>query len=109
MCRALYYLEHFIFISAVSDWVSISEFASLVVTPVDITSSARRLKFCELTAAVKKYKSIIKKKQNRHDNMVFFLAKNKLNSIKAFITKALTDSYISHDKSILVNIMIRKF
>ena len=75
MCRALYYLEHFIFISAVSDWVSISEFASLVVTPVDITSSARRLKFCELTAAVKKYKSIIKKKQNRHDNIVFFWEK----------------------------------
>ena len=105
MCRALYYLEHFfIFISAISGWVTISEFASLVVTPADITSSARGLKFCVLTAAIKKYKSIIKEKQNRHNNIVF-LAKNKLDYIKVFITKALIDSYISHDNSVSVNII----
>ena len=36
MCRSLNYIEHFIFVSAISGCVSISTFASLVGVPLGI-------------------------------------------------------------------------
>ena len=42
---------------------SISAFDSLVGIPVGIASLAVALKFCVITAGIKKYKSIIKKKE----------------------------------------------
>ena len=42
-----------------------STFATLVGIPIGTTSSAIGLKICAITAAIKKYKSIIKKKINR--------------------------------------------
>ena len=54
VCRFLNYFEHFfLFISAV---------ASLVGISVGITCSAGGLKTCAITAGIKRYKSIIKKK-----------------------------------------------
>ena len=44
--------------------ISIFTFASLVCIPIGITSSAIGLKIYAITAAIKKYKSIIKKKKN---------------------------------------------
>ena len=41
------------------------------------------------------YKSIIKKKEKKHDKIVL-LAKSQLNSIEFLISKALNDSNISH-------------
>ena len=46
------------------DYVSISAFASFVGIHVGIESSAERIKICAITAAIKKYKVIIKKKRN---------------------------------------------
>ena len=43
----------------------ISAFASLVGIPLGITSSAIGLKLCAITAGIKKYKSIIKKKKKK--------------------------------------------
>ena len=43
-----------------------------------------------ITAGVKKYKSIIKKKKKKHDKIVL-LAKSKLNSIEIVVSKALMD------------------
>ena len=43
------------------------------------------------------YKSIIKEKKKNHDKIVL-LARTKLNSIEVFISKALTNSYFSHDE-----------
>ena len=77
-------------------------FFSLVGIPVGITSSAIRLKVCEIAAGSKKYKSIIKKKKKRHDKIAL-LAKFKLNSIEVLMTKALTILLISHDESVLIN------
>ena len=37
------------------------------------------------------------------------LAKSKLNNIKVLISKALVDSYISHDEFILPNNMLREY
>ena len=42
-------------------------FASLVGIPLGIMSSAGGLKVCVISAGVKKYKSIIKKKKKKHD------------------------------------------
>ena len=50
----------------------------------------------------KKYKSIIKKKSKKHDKIVLS-GKDKLNAIEFLISKALIDSYISHDEFVLVN------
>ena len=43
--------------------MSVTAFASLVGIPIGITSSAIDLKICVITAGIKKYKSIIKKKE----------------------------------------------
>ena len=64
VCRSLNYFEHFpVFVSTVSGCVLVSAFASLVGVPVGIMSSAVEIKICALTAGIKKYKSIIKKKR----------------------------------------------
>ena len=63
VCTTLNYIEHFLILgSTITGCVSISAFASLVGIPIGITSSATGLKICVITAGIKKYKSIIKKK-----------------------------------------------
>ena len=107
--RVLNYIEHLlIVISTVTGLVSISAFASLIGIPIGITSSAIRSKICAITTGIKKYKSIIKKKQIKDDNIVL-LAKSKLNSIEALISKALTDSVISHDELVSINNMLKEY
>ena len=57
------YIEHsLIAISTSTGCVSISAFASLVRIPIGIASSTIGLKICVITAGIKKYNSIIKKK-----------------------------------------------
>ena len=63
----------------------------LIGIPADITNSAAELKNCAITTVIKKYKSIIKKKKNKHNKMVL-LAKTKFNSEEVLISKALIDS-----------------
>ena len=71
MHETLNYVEHkLILTSALTGCVSISDFASLVGIPLQITSSAIGLKICVITAGVKKYKSIIKKNKKKHDRIV---------------------------------------
>ena len=70
VCSTLNYIEYvLIFGSTITGCVSISVFASLVGIPTGITSSAIGLKICAITAGIKKYKSIIKKKKKKHDKM----------------------------------------
>ena len=93
--RVLNYIEHLlILISTVSGCVSISDFDSLIGISIGITSSAIELKKCAIAAAIKKYKSIIKKKKKKHDK-ILPLAKSKLNSVEVLISKAFIDSNIS--------------
>ena len=56
----------------------ISAFASLVAILVDISISAVWLKICPITAGIKKYQPIIRKKK-KHDKTVL-LAKIKLST-----------------------------
>ena len=53
-------------------------------------------------------KSIIKKKKKKHDK-ILVLGKDKLKTIKILISKALIDSYISHDEFIPVNDVFREY
>ena len=62
-CGVLNYIDHsLIAIYTITGCVSISAFASLVGIPVGITSFAIGLKVCVISARIKKYESIIKKK-----------------------------------------------
>ena len=56
-----------------------------VGVPVDIASSFVGLNICEVTAGIKKYKSITKKKKKEHNKMVL-LTKTKLNTVKVLIS-----------------------
>ena len=103
VCTTLNYIEHFLILaSTITGCISISAFASLLGIPIGITSSAIGLKIGTITASIKKYKWIIKKKKKKHDKIVL-LAKSKLNSIEVLISKALIDSVISHDEFVLIS------
>ena len=68
ICATLNYIEDFVILaSTITGCVSISSFVSLLSILKGITSSAIGLKRCALTARIKKYKSIIKKKKKQHD------------------------------------------
>ena len=102
MCNSKLHWTHFYFLdSTTTGCISISAFASLVGIPIEIKSSAIGLKICAITAAIKKYKSIIKNMIKTHDRIVL-LAKSKLNCIEVSISKTLIDSAVSHDEFVLI-------
>ena len=108
-CKYLNYSDRlFILASTITGSVSISAFSSTVCVSWGITSSAVGIKFITVTAAIKKYKSFIKKKKKNHDKIVF-LGKDKLNTIEVLISQALVESYISHDKFVSVNNILREY
>ena len=77
-CTTLNYIEHFlILVSAITDCISISAFASLLGIRIVIASSAIGLKICAIAAGINK---LIIKKKKKHDKIVL-LAKPKSNSI----------------------------
>ena len=75
--------------------IAISVFASLFCVPVGITSSVGWINICTIILGIKKYKSIIKKKKNQ--DQIELLGKGKVNTIEVLISKALIDSWISHN------------
>ena len=101
MCTTLNYIEQFLILaSMITRCISISAVTSLVDIHIGIASSAIGLKICTITAGIKKYKTVIKKK--KHDKTIL-LAKSKLNRIKFLNSKALIDSNISHDEFVLIH------
>ena len=101
MFTTLDYVEHFLILaSTTTRCVSVSAFASLIDIPIGITSSATGLKICAITAGIKKYKSIIKKKKNKHDKIVS-LAKSKLNRMEVLLNKIIRNSiYIAKSNDV---------
>ena len=66
VCTALNYNEHFLILAyTITGCISIPAFAFLLGIPIGIISSAIGFKICAITAGIKKYKSIIKKKRIR--------------------------------------------
>ena len=80
----------------------------MIGIPIGITSSAIGLKICAITAGIKKYKSIIKKKRKKHDKIIL-LANSKLNRIEVLISKDLIDSVISHNEIVLINNVLKEY
>ena len=70
-------------------------------------SSTTGLNICAIITRVKKYKSLIKKKKTKHDE-VALLAKSNLDCIKDLISSSLTDSYIERDYFHLIYVL-RKY
>ena len=65
------YIEHLlIFIFSITGYVSISVFASLVGISITIASSAIGVSICVVTAGIKKYKSINKKREEPWENSI---------------------------------------
>ena len=93
-----------IFISVVSDCISISAFASLVGIPIVVTSFAVECNISEITAGIKNYEAIIKKKKAWSYNVI-----SKLNLIEVLIYKDLIDSYINHDEFVSVNNVLKEY
>ena len=108
-CKYLNYVEYLLIsVSTVTDCVSISALASLVCVAVGITSSAVGIKIYAITAGIKKYKSVIKKKKKKHDKIVL-LGKAKLDTMEVLISRSLINSYISHDEFVSVNNVLREY
>ena len=108
-CKYLNYVEHLLVLTpTIAGCVSTSAFASIVCVPVGIASSGVGINICVIIAGIKKYKSIIKKKKKKSDKIVLF-GNNKSNIIKVLISKALIDSYISHDEFVSVNNVLRDY
>ena len=107
LCTNLNYIGHFLILaSIIIGYISISAFASFSGIHIGITSSAVGLKTCVIAAAIKKYKSISKKK--KHGKIVF-PAKSKLNEIEVLLSKGLIDLNISHDKFVLINNVLKEY
>ena len=72
ICKILNCTEHlFILTSTVTGCISIFALASLVGIPVGIASSTTTIKNCLITAGIKKYGSIIERKEKKkHDKIV---------------------------------------
>ena len=73
-----------------------------------ITSSTIGLQLSPIAAGIKTFKSIIKKKKEKHNKRVL-LAKSKLNVIKVLISKTLADSVISYDEFVLINNILKEY
>ena len=98
------YIENLLILASI-----FTGFVSAVVgITAEITCSAVGLKICVITNGIKKYKSIIKKKKEKNDKMVFS-ARLKLKSIKVLISKDLIDSCISHDRFLLINNVLKEY
>ena len=72
-------------------------FSTLVGMTTGIARSVGALTIFVISAGIKKYKLIIKKKIMKHDKMEL-PAKTKLNTILISNSKPLIDSYSSHDE-----------
>ena len=109
VCTTLNYIERFLnLVFAVTGCISISAFASLVNIPMGIMGSTIGLNTCATIARIKKYQSIIKKKKNKHDEIVL-LAKITVNCREGLVSKSLINSYIGTDNFLLVDGVLRKY
>ena len=81
VCRVLNYINHSLIV--ITGFFFSSAFASLInipkiCIPIGIARSTIGLKLNVITAGIKKYKSMNKKKGNKHDKIVL-LSKSQLN------------------------------
>ena len=107
VCTDLNCFEHFLILAA-AGCISISAFAFWIHVFIGITSFAIKLKVFAMASGIKKYKSIIKKKEKKHDKKIL-LATSKLNSTELVISKASINWNISHDKFVSMNNVLKEY
>ena len=101
ICTTLKCIGHFVtLVFAATICICISAFGFFVDNSKGIMTSTIGLNICAIIGRIKKYKSIIKKKKKRHDE-ISLLAKTNLDSIKGLISMPLTDAYIERDYFLL--------
>ena len=70
VCATLNYIDHFpTLVFTVAICISISGFSSIVNISKRIMTSIVGLSICAIIAGIKKYKSIIKKKKTKHNEI----------------------------------------
>ena len=87
--------------------VSISAFASLVGSPIDMASFALGLKIFVLLQQLKSISQWLWKKKKKNDKIVLSV-KSKSNTIEVLIYKALIDSCIYRDDFFLANNVLKE-
>ena len=102
----LNYIQYLLILaSTITGCALILGFDSLVDISAGYTSSAIGLQHCAITAEIKKYLSIIKKKKKHYK--IVSLAKSKWNNIKVLNSRALIHSVISDDEFVLINNLLK--
>ena len=96
-----YFDKFFIVLSVTSGGVSTASIATVVGTPIEITSASLSLAFSLCTGLVKKFLKAKRNKKKKH-NKIAMLARSKLNSIEGKISGALVNNQISHDNFITI-------
>ena len=91
-----YFDKSLLVLSATSGSISITSFATVIGTPVEIASASVSLTFPLSTGLVKKLLKTTTNKKKKHYKIVM-LARSKLNSIESKISEALMINQISHE------------
>ena len=91
VCMTLNFMEILlILLSAISGFLSIPAYALLLDIPIGVSSYVVVLKTRAIAPRIKRNKSTIKKKRQKHDKIVL-LAKTKLNIAEGLISKVSID------------------
>ena len=96
-----YFDRSLIVLSATSDSISITSFATVIGAPVGIASASFGLVFSMSTDVVKKLLKTTWNKKKKH-NKIVMLARSKLNSIESKISEALINNEINHKDFITI-------
>ena len=86
-----------ILLSAISKGISVTSFASVIGVPAGIACARFSLVFFLATGITKRFLSITRKKQKKH-NKIVMLAKSKLINIETIISQLLIDFEIIHEE-----------
>ena len=96
-----YFDKSLMVLSVTSADISITSFATVIGTPIGITSASLSLSFSLCTGLVKKLLKTTRNKKKKH-NKIVMLARSKLNSIESKISEALISHQISHEDFITI-------
>ena len=91
-----YFDKSLIVLSVTTGSISIASFATVIGTPVGMTSARFSLAFSITTGIVKKLLKATRNKKKKH-NKIVILARSKSNSIESEISEALMNNEISHE------------